>query len=879
MPRRIRVRDGGLAVTTPFSDELACVLDESRDIATSLGQSYTSAHVLLCLFMVENHASAFLSDHEVTIERLMDHLRRAPVESDLAVERIMNRAADTAITSRAPHVNSLHCLVALLSEVDSAGYRLVSALGLDVGTIRSKALAHLRESLEPWQAVDDEPQTVPVTARASSAALPAPARTVASAVTTKDDDDDADKRAEGLREPDDVRRERRRRAQEARRSARPARGTRRGSTRDLANRIFESGDRPTLVSKSNLPLPPSVRRTSETEEFTAPPVKRTLKRQHLVLKEREFPLLSKLGRNLSLRAFDGALDRVVGRDAEIDQLVDILNKRRSNNPVLVGEAGVGKTSVVEGLAQRLVGAFDYEPPAGLAGRVVVELEASKVVSGTGLRGSFSERVQKLKAEVARARGSVIVFLDELHHWMGMGSGDGASDGAGELKTALARGEFPAIGATTFDEFHRFVESDPAFARRFQKVRVEEPSVDEAVRILTGIKETYQQHHGVSFEDDAIEAAVRLSHRYLPDRRLPDKAIGILDLAGSRARRKGVDEVDRALVATVLAERAGVSAEKLLLSDRQRFVGLADRLATHIVGHDDVVGRVAHALRRNYAGFVSGRPIGTFLFLGPTGVGKTEFAKAIARVLFEDEGAMIRMDMSEFMEAHSVARLIGSPPGYVGHETGGQLTEAVRRKPYQLVLFDEIEKAHPDVLNLLIQLLDEGRLTDSRGRTVDFCNTVVVMTSNLGAEAAIGGGRTRRVGFGAKSEGTGATTDAVLDSAQGHFRPELWNRIQERLVFMPLGTAEVARIAEMQLEDSSKRLESERQISFTWSPDVIDHLIANGGFDPEMGARPMRRTIERLVESAIADRILMGEARAGDRLEVRVEGDSVVAHVL
>ena len=871
-----------------WSDELACVVNESRDVADKLGHRHTSAHVLLCLFMVENRASAFLSDHEVTIERLMAHLRRPPDESRQAFERILNRASDTAITSRSPHVSSLHCLVALLSEVDSAAYRLVSALDLDIGTIRSQALAHIREPVETWGQHsgtdgDTDGDTVSVNAsRASPAVLPTPARSASVTTAIRDSETkESDEHADGIREPDDVRRERRRRAQESRHPARPSRPSRQGTARDLAHRLFESGERPTLVAPSNLPLPPSVRRGSETGEFTAVvPTKKALKRQHLVLKERDFPLLSKLGRNLTLRAFDGDLDEVVGRADEIDQLVDILNKRRSNNPVLVGEAGVGKTSVVEGLAQRLVGAFGHEPPPGLAGRIVIELEATKVVSGTGLRGSFSERVQKLKAEVARARGQVVLFLDELHHWMGMGGGDGASDGAGELKTALARGEFPCIGATTFDEFHRFVESDPAFARRFQKVRVDEPSVDEAIRILTGVKTTYQSHHNVRFADDAIDAAVRMSHRYLPDRRLPDKAIGLLDLAGSRARRTGQEEVDRALVATVLAEQAGVSIDKLLLSDRQRFVGLAGRLGEHIVGHEDVVERVAHALRRNYAGFVSGRPIGTFLFLGPTGVGKTEFAKAIARVLFEDEGALVRMDMTEFMEAHSVARLIGSPPGYVGHEAGGQLTESVRRTPYQLVLFDEIEKAHPDVLNLLIQLLDEGRLTDSRGRTVDFSNTVVVMTSNLGAEAAVGATRSRRVGFGAASEAETQqdTVDAVLDEARTHFRPELWNRIQERLVFMPLGEDEVARIAEMQLQDSNRRLSTERRISFSWSTDVIRFLIENGGFDPEMGARPMRRTIERLIESAIADRILMGEAVEGSHLDVDVVDGTIAATV-
>ncbi len=870
-----------------WSDELALVVNESRDIAEKLGHEHTSAHLLLCLFMVENRASAFLSDHEVTAELLMGQLSRAPKENVRAMDRIMDRASDTAITTHSPHVSSLHCLIAILSIVDSAAYRMVSSLDLDIGTIRSRATAHLREPVAPW---DDGPAEAPSRAdmvsvnvpRSLPAAMPQPAR---GATATLETEVEERERADGIREPDDVRRERRRRAQEHRRPARPRRPSRKDTTKDLAKRLFDNGGRPALVAPSTLPLPPSVRRSSETGEFAAvtkKPKKKALKRQHLVLKEREFPLLSKLGRNLTLRAFDGELDEVVGRSEEIEKLVDILNKRRSNNPVLVGEAGVGKTSVVEGLAQRLVGAYGHEPPPGLAGRIVIELEATKVVSGTGLRGSFSERIQKIKAEVARARGQVVLFLDELHHWMGMGGGDGAADGAGELKTALARGEFPCVGATTFDEFHRFVESDPAFARRFQKVRVDEPSVDDAVRILTGVKSTYQNHHQVEFEDDAIEAAVRLSHRYLPDRRLPDKAIGVLDLAGSRARRTSTKLVDRALVATVLAEQAGVSVDKLLLSDRERFVGLGDRLAEHIIGHSEVVETVAHALRRNYAGFVSGRPIGTFLFLGPTGVGKTEFAKAIARVLFEDEGAMVRMDMTEFMEAHSVARLIGSPPGYVGHESGGQLTESIRRKPYQLVLFDEIEKAHPDVLNILIQLLDEGRLTDSRGRTVDFSNTVVVMTSNLGAEAAIGSNRTRRVGFGASASSASnvsvETTDAVRESAKGHFRPELWNRIQERLVFLPLQEAEVARIAEMQLRDSSKRLATERRISFSWTTEVIAHLINNGGFDPEMGARPMRRTIERLVESAIADLILTGEAQAGAHIDVVLEDGRVAASV-
>ena len=898
-----------------WSNDLTSVVDESRDVADQLGHDLTSAHLLLCIFMVENQASEFLSDHSVTADRLLTLVRRQPKESPDAWAAIMQRAHDTALVTGAPYVGSLHVLIALCSIVDSQAYALISALDLDMGTVRARALSHLTGPQEldgdvehpPEREIQFEHVHAPATHR-----QPRPQAAAAATMTTvneagnEDEEDTAErKNASGLREPADVRRRRKARFPAAKRPA-PS-----DTTRDLARRLFDgrepgtkSGSRPAVVAPSNLPLPPSVRRSTGSSPAVVPnepapkdgpsatpgPAARrpatvakqtpTVRRVDLVLKEREFPLLSKLGRNLSLLAFDGLIDDVVGRDAEIEQLIDILNKRRSNNPLLVGEAGVGKTSVVEGLARRMVGRSDAPAPSGLTGRVLIELESSKVVSGTGIRGSFSERIQRLKTEVARAKGRVVVFMDELHHWIGMGSGDGAADGAGELKTALARGEFPCIGATTFDEYAKFVEGDPAFARRFQRVRVEEPSASDAVRILEGIRPTYEAHHGVTYELDALDAAVRLTHRYLPDRRLPDKAISVLDLAGSRAQRRASasqpGNVDRSLVATIVAELAGVSADKLLLGDRERFVGLADNLGQHIVGHDDVRERVAHALRRNYAGFVSGRPIGTFLFLGPTGVGKTEFAKAIARVLFEDESAMLRLDMSEFMEAHAVARLIGAPPGSVGHDAGGQLTESVRRKPYQLVLFDEIEKAHPDVLNLLIQLLDEGRLTDSRSRTVDFSNTVVVMTSNLGAEAAFAAPKSRRVGFGTTAEEAPETgrEQAVLDSARGHFRAELWNRIQERLVFLPLAEDHVRRIASLQLEDSSRRLLGERRIRYEWSDEVVDLLIESGGFDPEFGARPMRRTIERIVEGAIADSILSGEARAGDTLDVSVVDDRV-----
>lgn len=841
----------------PHSKELDHVIAESRDVAMRLDQSLTSAHLLLCLFTLKNRASMFLSDHRVTAERLLDALAKRPREDAETWPRILRRAQDVASVSGASHVSSLHTLVALCSFVDSAAYQLIAALDLDMSTVRNTALAFLQS---------EGPDAPP-----ASVVAPTNKRAGAEARTE---------------EPPSPAAARSRLSRPASPATPPA-----PTARSLASRVFgatphrpapraEQPELPRVRPSSDLPLPPSVRRRRPQDARDARP--RTVGRHQLILREKAFPVLSQFGRNLSLLAFDGDIDPVVGRDREMDQLVDILNKRRSNNPVLVGEAGVGKTTVVEGLARRVVGADGESAPPGLEGRILVELEATKLIAGTGVRGSFSERIQALKNEVARANGSVILFLDELHQWIGMGAGgDGAADGAGELKTALARGEFPCIGATTYDEYRKFIESDPAFARRFQTVRVDEPTPDRAIEILDGVRATYAAHHDVTFEDEAIRAAVRLTHRYLPERRLPDKAIGVLDLAGSRARRIGATSVGRPLIATIVGELAGLSADKLLMADRERFLDLEQQLMQHVVGHRTVVERVAHMLRRNYAGFVSGRPIGSFLFLGTTGVGKTEFAKALTRVLFEDDGAMVRVDMSEYMEAHAVARLIGSPPGYVGHDAGGQLTEAVRQRPYQVVLLDEIEKAHPDVLNLLIQLLDEGHLTDARGRTVDFSNTVVIMTSNLGADALVGGSP-RRLGFGTAGAETASTTrdtDRVLDAARPHFRPELWNRFDEALVFAPLSEDDVARIARLQLTRSSQRLLEERGISFTCEPAVIDLLIDSGGYDREMGARPMRRTIERLVEGPIAERILRGEVEGPAELEVVVENGAIVVRTV
>lgn len=650
----------------------------------------------------------------------------------------------------------------------------------------------------------------------------------------------------------------------------------RKTTRDLADRLFSGDDGPRRATRRE-----DEDRFDSNDEQGDPELAAEYE-----LDADEFPNLSEYGRNLTVEAALGNIDAVIGRDNEIGQAIDILGKRRSNNPLLVGEPGVGKTAIVEGLALRFVEMKRRGAPMGE--RVIIELEMSRLLSGTHLRGAFSERLLGIKDEVAAADGNVIVFLDEIHMWMDAGTGGDGGDAAGELKTALARGRFPCIGATTLDEFRQFVESDPAFERRFQRVNVEEPDEETALRIVEGVRTHYERHHGVEYTPGALAASVTLSNRYIHDRHLPDKAIGVLDLAGSRAARRGHKTVDRQALSAVVAEMASIPRERLTRTDGDRFLQMESFLSERIVGHNQIVETVAELLRRNYAGFRGQRPIGSLLFLGPTGVGKTEMVKVLADFLFHDRDAIVQVDMSEFMESHSVSRLIGSPPGYVGHDDGGQLTERIRQRPYQVVLLDEIEKAHSDVLNLLLQLFDEGRLTDGRGRQVDFSNALVVMTSNLGAgvfdDAAevvasptIGFSRRDEAGGESRRDGT-RLRDRALEAAGQHFTPELWNRIDEKLVFLPLSREEIADIARLQLADSKQKLLDESDIEMDYGPGVVEHLIENGGYDPEYGARPMRQTIERLVEGKVARAILAGTVSEGGRVLVGIEEGEIAVKV-
>lgn len=586
------------------------------------------------------------------------------------------------------------------------------------------------------------------------------------------------------------------------------------------------------------------------------------------LDPKRYPLLSSIGRNLTTHARDGLIDPVIGRDEEVEQLLDVLARRRSNNPILVGPPGVGKTAIVEGLALRIATAD--QGVKGLEELMLIEVSAGGLVSGTGIRGALSDRLRQLKTEVQQAGGRLVLFIDEIHTlFMG---GDAPDDLSHELKAALARGELPCIGATTTAEYRKYVERDLALARRFSPIHVAEPSAKDATEILRGIAPRYEVHHAVAYEPAAIDAAVELSVRYLPNQTLPDKAISLIDLAAARVRRRHGDVVDVEAIATVVAEQVRVPVERLLQRDSDRLLELERHLAETVVGHADAITRVADALRKGAAGFHGNRPLATFLFVGPTGVGKTETARALNDAFFPG-CAMSRFDMTELSEAHAVARLFGAPPGYVGHDAGGQLTEAIRHRPYQLVLLDEVEKAHVEVLQALLPLLDEGRLTDGKGRTVDCTNTIIVMTSNLGADRTQASGS--RIGFGEAAQAQDGDASSALSAARRALPPELWNRIDEPLYFGTLSRSEVSEIARRLLGHVTKQLREAHGIGLRVDETVISALVDAGGYDASLGARPMKRTIGRVVEAPLAAAVLGGRFSRGDLVEMRgVDGEIV-----
>ena len=586
--------------------------------------------------------------------------------------------------------------------------------------------------------------------------------------------------------------------------------------------------------------------------------------------EKERSPLEDFGYDLTKAAMDGLLDPVVGRDEEIGRVIQILGRRKKNNPMLVGDPGVGKSAIVEGIALRI--ASGNVPPS-LTGKRIISLDIASVVAGTRYRGDFEKRLKSIIKEI-RGNSDIILFIDEFHTMVGAGGASGSLDAANMLKPALARGEIRCIGATTLDEFTKIVEKDGALDRRFQKIVVEPTGVGQTIEILMNIRDNYEAHHHVSYSYAAIEACATLSDRYVTDRNLPDKAIDALDEAGSMVRilcsgEKGArksDIVTEEDIATVISKMTGIPVNRVAESESIRLMKMKDRLKARIIGQDDAVERVVNAIRRNRAGIKAAeRPIGSFIFFGPTGVGKTQLAKSLAEYLFGSEDSMVRIDMSEYMEKFTVSRLIGAPPGYVGFEEGGQLSERVRRKPYCVVLLDEIEKAHPDIFNILLQVLDEGRLTDSNGRTVDFRNTIVIMTSNAGSREVAEYGR--GLGFSTSAARQSDNRKSIVEKAvRRTFPPEFLNRVDDTVFFNSLGREEVEKILDIELKDLKKRIET-AGFRLNVTPSA-KKFIAEAGFDPDYGARPLRRAIQRHVEDPVAEAIIEMRAEKGSVSEGR-----------
>ena len=645
--------------------------------------------------------------------------------------------------------------------------------------------------------------------------------------------------------------------------------------------------------------------------------------------ESRYRTLEKYSRDLSALAKSGKLDPVIGRDNEISRVIQVLSRRTKNNPVLIGEAGVGKTAIVEGLAQKIAA---NDVPEILMGKRVVALDLGAMVAGSRFRGEFEERLKASMEEIQRAQGEIILFIDELHTVVGAGAASGALDAGSMLKPALARGELQCVGATTLDEYRKYVEKDAALERRFAPVYVDEPSVDETIEMLHGLRDRYEAHHKVSISDKALAAAANLSHRYVTGRRLPDKAIDLIDEAAAKLRvtlytlptdlktmkteidrltaeeeaaglsreyeqaailkskrlqldtefnetreqwqrDKNIDEVvDEADIAAVIAQWTGIPVAQMLETESAKLLQMEERLHDRIIGQAEAIAALSDAIRRARSGLKDpSRPIGSFIFLGSSGVGKTELAKALAWFMFDDEDALVRVDMSEYREQHTVSRLFGAPPGYVGYEEGGQLTEAVRRRPYQVILFDEIEKAHPDVWNAMLQILDDGRLTDGQGRVVDFRNTVIIMTSNLGTEFGRKGGA---LGFARPDDPADkvASERKIEDQLKRTFRPEFLNRIDEIIIFGTLSVEDVEQIVDLQMKEIRDRLREHGL--FIELSEAARYWLAKQGYDVQFGARPLRRALQRYVESPLSVKMLKGEFKVGDTILVDAGDDGI-----
>lgn len=859
-----KARSWGSPVTMGVSSEPAVVhlFHQAEALAARRHEALVGLHLLAALGAVPSAVRDVLDECHAGFRRVLDCWERQPNPgSGENLQLLRRRVRDVARAFGSRNPEAPHLLLALLDDTNGSARHVLKELGVDVLVLRSKAL-QIGQGL-PTRMRIELPSRL-------ATSLPTPPRAAQSLAAVRGQV--VPVMPEHPVVPPRV----------AQRNPGGIVPSTEGSSRVRGGQAM-----PVVPDVGPTPLPQSRVRRPHVQRVSAPCGPQPNPRPELLRDEvfeqaadggagdgfeqrpsyelppKKFPILTQIGRNLTLSAALGQADPVVGRDEEVEQALDVLAKRHGNNPCLIGAAGVGKTSVARGIAQALLATLGDE-------RLVFEIPISELVAGTGVRGALAGRLAALKKEVKAAGPRVILFFDEIHQLF---AGDAAEEIAADLKMTLARGELPCIGATSQSEYQRVIDADPALARRFTPVEIDEPSREDAFLILSSLAPRLEQHHRVSYDEEALALSISWSLRFLPGRCLPDKAVSVLDLAGARTQRRGNAVVDAEAVAQVVASQANMPVERLLESDGERMLQLEDILCARVVGHEAHLQRIARILRRNAAGLGGRRPIGTFLLLGPTGVGKTETAKAIAEVLFHHESAMTRIDMAEMSEAHAVAKLVGAPPGYVGHDAGGQLTEAVRRRPYQVLLLDEIEKAHPDVLTAFLAVFDEGRMTDSRGRLVDFTNTVIVLTSNLGSRELTELGR-KRVGFSSGEHSADAPNEILVAAARKALPPELYNRIDEVLPFSPLARGDVLRIGRKLCDGLSDEVELSRGVRVAICESAIEVLLDSGGYEPELGARPLRRAVARYIEAPLAEALLSGKLKAGDTWHVTGAGGDI-----
>lgn len=825
--------------TAPTETELVDLRQAATLLAEARRERLTSAHLLVAMFDLAATGADLMRERRLTRDALLAAARSSTDDEPNPVREATERARRVASDVRARRVDSVHLLVALTRVRNCAAYRALNQCGVDVHGLRNAAM---KAALSRAARDEHAPTPSPAAARTLHSTAPRSARSLGSSIRSNAG------RPTGRAVSVPV--------------MQLTAQLKQAAPSDPSNAPPSSRTAPSQSPPNSTAVrqAEAVRASSSAGQASNTRAKRRSRKSDFALDARRFKLLNAVCTNLCVAAERNELPTVVGRQEEVERVLDVLAKRHANSPCLVGVAGVGKTSVVQALAQRIVS----DPELTESDRhIVLELSASQLLAGTQARGALAAKLAELKRELRAAEGRVVLFVDHIEQLF---AADCTEELMSEFKRGLSENDFKLLGATTPEEYQRFVESDADLSRALSYVEVAEPDLEHACAVIETHASAFAEHHGVQFDEAALTYAVAWSARYVPNRALPEKALSILDLAGARASRRGKREVDPAQVASVVSELSSVPVDRLLETDADRFLRLEHSLAERVVGHEPELSRIASILRRNAAGLGGQRPIGTFLLLGPTGVGKTETAKAIAHVLFGSEHAMTRLDLSEYSEAHAVARLVGAPPGYVGFEAGGQLTEAVRRKPYQVLLLDEIEKAHQEVLETFLPLFDEGRLTDGRGHTVDFSNTVILLTSNIGAREATGEG-VRRVGFGQQFSEASSSATRVIAAAKQKLSPEFFNRIDEVLVFNALREAEVEEIARRLLQRLANTVYEQRDLELCIEPAVVALLLEQGGFDAALGARPMKRAIARLVEAPLARELLSGSFGPGDRVVV------------